>query len=57
MHHTLFKTLARGLGLIAGDFYRGFIILDIIASALAMAQRVVVATRTRPSDTSRRRRP
>ena len=37
MHHTLFKTLARGLGLLAGDFYRGFIVLDMIASALAMA--------------------
>ncbi len=36
MHHTLFKTLARLLGLILGDFYRGFILLDMIASALAL---------------------
>ena len=36
MHHTLFKTLARLLGLILGDFYRGFILLDMITSALAL---------------------
>ncbi len=36
MHHTLFKTLARGIGLIGNDAYRGFIVLDMIASALAM---------------------
>jgi hypothetical protein len=37
MHHTLFKTLARLLGLVVGDHYRGFIVLDMVTSALALA--------------------
>ena len=36
MHHTLFLALGRSLGLMAGDAYRGFIVLDIIMSALAL---------------------
>jgi hypothetical protein len=36
MHHTLFKTLARVFGLLTGDFYRGFIALDMISSAFAL---------------------
>jgi hypothetical protein len=36
MHHTLFKTLARALGLFTGDLYFGFIALDMITSALAL---------------------
>jgi hypothetical protein len=36
MHHTLFMSAARVLGLVCGDAYRGFIILDIITSAGAV---------------------
>ncbi len=36
MHHTLFKTMARVVGLFAGDEYQGFVVLDMIVSALAM---------------------
>src|SRR4051794_31754635 len=36
MHHTLFLALGRSLGLMAGDAYRGFIVLDMIMSALAL---------------------
>jgi hypothetical protein len=37
MHHTLFQALARALGQLAGDPYRGFILLDMLSSALALA--------------------
>jgi hypothetical protein len=36
MHHTLFMTSARVLGLVCGDAYRGFIILDMVMSAGAL---------------------
>ena len=36
MHHTLFQTIARLLGGPLGDFYRGFIVLDMLTSALAV---------------------
>jgi hypothetical protein len=36
MHHTLFKTLARVVGLAMGDFYRGFILIDMMTSAVAL---------------------
>lgn len=36
MHHTLFLTLARALGQLVADPYRGFIILDVIMSAAAL---------------------
>jgi hypothetical protein len=36
MHHTLFLMSARVLGLICGDAYRGFIILDMVMSAGAL---------------------
>lgn len=36
MHHTLFKSLARLLGLAIGDTYLGFIALDMVTSALAL---------------------
>jgi hypothetical protein len=37
MHHTLFHTLGRLLGQISGDPYRGFVLLDMLASAGALA--------------------
>jgi hypothetical protein len=37
MHHTLFMTLGRLLGSLAGDPYRGFLVLDIAMSGLALA--------------------
>jgi hypothetical protein len=37
MHHTLFMTFGRAMGLICGDAYRGFIVLDIFTSAGALA--------------------
>lgn len=36
MHHTLFLTSGRFLGGLVGDTYRGFILLDMITSALAL---------------------
>ena len=33
MHHTLFMTFGRVLGLVCGDPYRGFILLDMLTSA------------------------
>jgi len=36
MHHTLFLTFARLLGRLAGDPYRGFILLDMLSSAGAL---------------------
>jgi hypothetical protein len=36
MHHTLFLTLGKCLGLLVEDAYRGFIILDMIMSAVAL---------------------
>ncbi|HEX3451323.1 MAG TPA: hypothetical protein VHS97_23920 [Isosphaeraceae bacterium] len=36
MHHTLFMTFGRVLGLVAGEPYRGFILLDMLVSALAL---------------------
>jgi hypothetical protein len=36
MHHTLFLALGRVIGQLAGDSYRGFIIVDIASSALAL---------------------
>jgi hypothetical protein len=37
MHHTLFQTLGRMLGSLCGDPYRGFILLDMLCSAGALA--------------------
>src|SRR5262249_19619296 len=37
MHHTLFLAGARVLGRAVGDAYRGFIVLDMLTSALALA--------------------
>jgi Dolichyl-phosphate-mannose-protein mannosyltransferase len=36
MHHTLFMTFGRLFGLIVGDPYRGFILLDVLMSAAAL---------------------
>jgi hypothetical protein len=36
MHHTLFMTLGRLLGMITGDAYRGFVVLDMVMSGLAL---------------------
>jgi len=36
MHHTLFLSLAKLLGFVVGDAYRGFIVLDVLMSALAL---------------------
>jgi hypothetical protein len=36
MHHTLFLTSGRALGWLVCDAYRGFILLDMITSALAL---------------------
>jgi hypothetical protein len=37
MHHTLFLTFGRVLAQVAGDPYRGFILLDMLSSAGALA--------------------
>jgi hypothetical protein len=37
MHHTLFMTLGRLLGSLAGDPYHGFLLLDVAMSGLALA--------------------
>jgi hypothetical protein len=36
MHHTLFMASARAIGPLVGDPYRGFLILDMLVSALAL---------------------
>jgi hypothetical protein len=36
IHHTLFLASARALGAVVGDAYRGFIVLDMVVSALAL---------------------
>ena len=36
IHHTLFQTAGRLVGLIVGDNYRGLVVLDMVVSALAM---------------------
>ena len=36
-HHTLFQTAGRAMGLLAGDAYRGLVVLDMLVSALALA--------------------
>lgn len=36
MHHTLFKNLARVAGLFTGDDYRGFVVLAMLSSAMAI---------------------
>ena len=36
MHHTLFLGLGRLVGILAGDLYRGFILLDMAMSAVAL---------------------
>lgn len=36
MHHTLFLAMGRTMGQLAGDPYRGFIVLDVTTSALAL---------------------
>ena len=51
MHHTLFLASARNLGLLLGDAYRGFLLLDMVVSALALAAswwwlRAIVGPRT-----------
>jgi len=35
-HHTLFMTAGRLLGMVTGDAYRGFVVLDMVMSALAL---------------------
>jgi hypothetical protein len=35
-HHTLFMTCARALGVVCGDPYRGFVLLDMLSSAGAL---------------------
>ena len=37
IHHTLFQTAGRLLGLVTGDPYRGLILLDMIVSGLALS--------------------
>jgi hypothetical protein len=37
IHHTLFQTFGRLLGLVTGDAYRGLVLLDMLASGLALA--------------------
>ncbi len=36
VHHTLFLTAGRLLGMVTGDAYRGFVVLDMVMSALAL---------------------
>ena len=36
MHHTLFLAAGRLLGMLTGDAYRGFVVLDMVMSALAL---------------------
>jgi Dolichyl-phosphate-mannose-protein mannosyltransferase len=36
MHHTLFLTTGRLMGMLAGDSYRGLVVLDMVMSALAL---------------------
>lgn len=36
MHHTLFLASARALGIAVGDAYRGFVVLDMLVSALGL---------------------
>lgn len=36
MHHTLFLAAARAMGDLVGDAYRGFLLLDMVVSALAL---------------------
>jgi Dolichyl-phosphate-mannose-protein mannosyltransferase len=36
MHHTLFMAAGRMLGMLTGDAYRGFVVLDMLMSALAL---------------------
>jgi hypothetical protein len=36
MHHTLFMTLGRLLGVVAGESYRGFVVLDMLMSVAAL---------------------
>jgi hypothetical protein len=36
MHHTLFQTLGRAIGLLVGGHYQGLIVLDILVSAFAL---------------------
>ncbi len=36
MHHTLFMTTGRLLGMLTGDAYRGFVALDMVMSAFAL---------------------
>ncbi len=36
MHHTLFMAAGRLLGMFSGDAYRGFVVLDMVMSALAL---------------------
>lgn len=36
MHHTLFMTAGRVMGLVIGDPYRGFLVIDMISSGLAL---------------------
>ena len=37
MYHTLFMTSGRLLGVLCGDRYRGFVVLDMLTSAVALA--------------------
>jgi hypothetical protein len=37
MQHTLFMTFGRALGMLCGDAYRGFVLLDMLTSAGALA--------------------
>jgi hypothetical protein len=36
MHHTLFLASGRAMGVVVGDAYRGFIVLDMLVSALGL---------------------
>ena len=36
IHHTMFMTAGRLLGMLTGDAYRGLLVLDMVMSALAL---------------------
>ena len=53
MRHTLFHGSGRLLGMLAGDAYRGFVVLDMVMSALALVSlwwwlRLVAPPQPRP---------
>ncbi len=42
-HHTLFHAAGRIVGMLVGGHYRGLVVLDMLVSALALVESLVVA--------------